>query len=305
VGFPASASLSERARDRRAAAQEPAPALRLRSAPPALPPGGGGEVVVELTAGGTWTVAALPPLAGGLSVEPPATRTLTVESRATVTFTVRADRPDTLNGGVPWVLALHASGGRREETLTVAIAVPDPDLVRSVDALDVTDETTARLVAWTAPEPCAADSARRMRRFPVRLLGRGIRVDPAHPAEVTIAPPESLEAAAIARLTVWQGGHALGSGTRALAVTLVDREAPIELEVELASRRPDVPFVRERGEALRSDLFRLRPPRPTGTAGCYRVPPDVVRLLMNPLAGGDEPLGRRMHPLSASGWVRA
>jgi len=320
VGYPSgparASSLSERARDHRATAS--ASGLRLRSAPSMLPLGRSADLVVELAAPGpsaaTWDLTARAPRAGGLSIEPPATRALTVEpgAGAVVAFTVRADRPDALNDGEPWVLELRATSGEREETLTVAVAVPDPDPDggRGADPLDVRDETTASLSAWTATEPCAADLARRRLRFPVRLLGRGIRVDAAYPVGVTVLPPESVDPLAISGLSVVQGGRVLGRGTATVAVTLWDRDTPIEVEVELTPRgvsqaRAQLaeggPPLRERDEPPPPDLFRLRPPRAAATAGSYRVPPDVARLLLNPVAGHGEPLGRRVHPLSGVG----
>lgn len=319
VGYPAGAgsgpapSLSERARDRRAAATASTPGLHLRSAPAVLPLGHSTDVVVELVApepaGAAWVVTARPPLAGGLSLERPAERTLTLGPAAseTVTFTVRADRPDAVNDGRPWVLELRATGGAREEALSVAIAVPDPDPARSVEPLDVRDETTQSLLAWTAPEPCAADLAQRTLRFPIRLLGRGIRVDADHPVAVTVAPPESVDTVAIGGFRVVQGGRVLGTGRATVGITLVDRETPVELELELTregTARAKARFsaaatpLTERSEPLQSDLMRLRPPTAGSTPGSYRVSPDVVRLLLNPIAGHGEPLGRRMHPLS-------
>jgi hypothetical protein len=204
---------------------------------------------------------------------------------------------------------IRAASGGLEQALNVAIAVPDPDLARSVDPLDVRDATSAALVAWTAPEPCAADLAGRTLRFPVRLLGRGIRVDEAHPAEVIVPLPETLDADLIADLSVVQGGRVLGTGRA--PVTLVDRQTPIELEVTLTARgaaeakarlgAASGPPLRERREPLQPDLMRLRPPTAAGAAGTYRVPPDVVRLLLNPVAGHAEPLGRRAHPLQGLG----
>lgn len=323
IGYPAPAgadrasSLSERARERRRAGPAPTAGLRVRSAPPVLPLGRTAEVVVELTAppgdGAAWELTARAPAAGGLSLEPSAAPTLTLEPGAseTVTFTVRADRPDALNRGEPWVVDFRARCAASEATASVAIAVPDPDLARPLDPLDVRDETTPSLLAWTAPEPCAVDLVRRKLRFPVRLLGKGIRVDVAHPREVTVEAPDILDTSAIAGLTVLQGGRVLGTGTAAVGVTLVDRETPIELEVELTARGrasaearfapAGAPRLTERREPGQPDVFRLRPPRPGKVEGSYRVSPDVVRLLLNPVAGHGEPLGRRMHPLSGLG----
>jgi hypothetical protein len=287
---------------------------RLRSAPAVLLPGRSGEVIVELTAppsaAATWVVTARPPDGGGLSLDAPTTLTVTLEpgTSGTAAFSVRADRPDAINGGRPWILQLRATSGEREETMTAAVAVPDPDLARRIDALEVRDDTTPRLVAWIVPDPCAADLDRRILRFPVRLLGRGIRVDETHTVDVTIDAPESLDASAVAGLSVLQGGRVLGAGTAGVVVTLDDRQTPLELEVELtstgaaqAAARLTGPFLREPTEPRQADLFRLRPPRPGETAGTYRLSPDVVRLLMNALGGHAEPLGRRMHPLSGLG----
>ena len=48
-------------------------------------------------------------------------------------------------------------------------------------------------------------------------------------------------------------------------------------------------------ESREPDLFRIRRPVPEGER--LRIFSDVVRLLMNPVAGHPEPLGRRAHPL--------
>jgi len=48
-------------------------------------------------------------------------------------------------------------------------------------------------------------------------------------------------------------------------------------------------------ESPEADLFRVRPPVVEGHR--MRFFSDVVRLLMNPLSGHTEPLGRRVHPL--------
>lgn len=305
--------LGERARDRRAPSAPAETGLRLRSAPAVLPLGRSAEVVVELGPGGTWDVTADVGTGGGLSVETPAARRLTIEGDATTTaaFTVRADRPDTVNAGRPWTIEIRATSGERAHALTVAIAVRDPDLARGVDQLDARDETTASLLAWTAPEPCAADLARRTLRFSLRLLGRGIRVDAEHPVAVMVAMPETLPPDAVAGMSVIQAGSVLGTGTGAITVTLVDRVAPIELEVMLTARgaaqaearlaATAAPPLREQHEPLLPDVFRLRPPEATAAEGTYRVPPDVVRLLLNAVAGHAEPLGRRAHPLQGLG----
>jgi hypothetical protein len=322
VGYPHDAerphvrSLSERAREHRVAVS-PAPGLRLRSAPAVLPLGRSAELVVEVATSrrdiATWELTARTSTAGGLSVDPPQARTLTLApgESVTVTFTVRADRPDTVNGGEPWNVELRAVSGSDEAALNVAVSVPDPDLLRSGDPLDLRDATTPTLIAWTAPEPCATEFSRRRLRFPIRLLGQGIRVDAAHPVGVTVTTPESLDTGAIVGASVVQGGHVLGVGTVAVGVTLIDRTTPIELEVELTPagaaqveahfRAAGTPPLRERREPDEPDLLRLRPPRAAGTPEHYRVPIDVVCLLLNPVAGQREPLGRRVHPLSGLG----
>jgi hypothetical protein len=317
VGYPPDAgpgpSLSERAR-----AHRPAPfGLRLRAAPTVLPLGRTADVVVELpeppSSTREWTISACGPAGGGISVEPPAARTLTARSASSgrVIFSVRADLPAALNDGEPWLLEIRAKSAEHETALTVAIAVPDSDVAPSADPLDVRDETTPTLLAWTAPEPCAADVSARTLRFPVRLLGRGIRVDAAHPAAVTVAAPDGLDTRAIADVTVVQGPRALGAGRSTVVVTLIDRATPIELEVRLtpegmseAAARfaaTGAPPLRERDEPAWRDLLRLRPPRAAGRGDTYRVTPDLVRLLLNPVAGHHEPLGRRVHPLAGLG----
>src|SRR5262249_7585522 len=153
-------------------------------------------------------------------------------------------------------------------------------VARDADPFDVTDATTVNLVAWTAPEPCAADFAQRRLRFPIRLLGRGIRVDAEHPVEVTVMAPESVDADAIAGLSVVQSGRVLAAGATTVAVTLTDREAPLELEVALTASgaaqaqarlaATGAPFLRERPEPRQPDLFRLRLPHATSATGSYR-----------------------------------
>jgi hypothetical protein len=92
----------------------------------------------------------------------------------------------------------------------------------------------------------------------------------------------------------------------ALTVSLTSR-APLRLEILLQpeainsalawfqENSGEVVF-HEPAEPVKPGLFRIRPSVVTGNA-TMRFFSDVVRLLMNPVAGHTEPLGRRIHPL--------
>jgi hypothetical protein len=175
--------------------------------------------------------------------------------------------------------------------------------------LDFLDYYTPTLRAHVEPRLSGGDLQQGRYEFPIRLLGRGIRVSPAHPVAVILAAPPCFAPDEIAELRVISGGPggrilAARQGFDAkvqptISVMLFDREAPMFLAVllrpgvvldEFAASAP--PFF-DPPEPPQPDLFRLRPASPTF------FPPDLIRLLMNPIAGHTEPLGRRTHPLGS------
>ncbi|HYW45902.1 MAG TPA: hypothetical protein VE959_23765, partial [Bryobacteraceae bacterium] len=175
------------------------------------------------------------------------------------------------------------------------------------------DYYTPRLEASTIPQLCGGDPARGRYEFPVRLLGRGIRVDEEHPATVRIAAPACFSPADLRELRVTQDGETAGRELArsvdfdprhqpAVTVQLTSR-ASLRLEVVLRPEAVDAaqswfgsdPAFYDPPEPPAPDLLRLRPPAVEGER--IRFSADLVRLLMHPVAGHAEPLGRRIHPL--------
>ncbi len=166
--------------------------------------------------------------------------------------------------------------------------------------LEYLDYYTPELTAAVEPRLCGGDPAAGRYVFPIRLLGKGIRVDAAHPATVSIAAPAAFDPEEVLELRIWQDGAILGAAANfdprqqaAVTIRLCGR-APLRLELVI------------RPEAIRSVQAWFRdpefydPPEPSG-ADLLRIrdAADLLRVLMNPAAGHTEPLGRRLHPLGA------
>jgi hypothetical protein len=177
--------------------------------------------------------------------------------------------------------------------------------------LEYLDYYTPVLDTYTDARLTGGDPAAGRYEFAVRLLGRGIRVDEPRPATVWIAAPPCFSPEELAEMRVVQAGRVIAQERDfdarrqpAVCATLTSR-APLRLEVDLRPEAIDralgwfrdddgIAFY-DPPESREPDLFRVRRPEPEG--GRMRIFSDVVRLLMNPVAGHAEPLGRRAHPL--------
>lgn len=194
---------------------------------------------------------------------------------------------------------------------------PQVEFATATEALlEYLDYYTPVLDTYTEAWLTGGDPASGRYEFAVRLLGRGIRVDEDWPAMVRIAAPACFSPAELLELRVTQAGREVAvEGGAAESCFDVRRQpvvtarltsrAPLRLEVVL---RPEA-IARALGwfqdgdgiefhdppESMEPDLFRVRPPVIEGPR--MRFFSDVVRLLMNPIAGHTEPLGRRVHPL--------
>lgn len=160
--------------------------------------------------------------------------------------------------------------------------------------------------------------------YPIRILGRGIPVSPERPMRVVVTAPAAFDPSELERLTVLEHGTVVASATpdaNALSrVEFVARETKgYELEVKAAAGLPwdvrvaGLPHLaseagEEMGDDPEQDLLRLDAPdliranvarEGELTAGDnweWALPAEPFRLLAHPVAGGTEPLGRRIHP---------
>jgi len=176
---------------------------------------------------------------------------------------------------------------------------PEVEFATATEALlEYLDYYTPELKAVAEPRLCGGDPATGRYQFPVRLLGQGIRVDPAHPASVHIAAPAAFDPEELLELRVLQDGAIVGARTEfdarslpAVTVTLCNR-SPLRIELVI---RP------EAVESVQSWFGKPEfydPPDPRRPdLLCIRETIDVLRFLMHPVAGHDEPLGRRLHPM--------
>ena len=177
--------------------------------------------------------------------------------------------------------------------------------------LEYLDYYAPALDTYTDARLTGGDPASGRYEFAVRLLGRGIRVDEGRPASVRIAAPPCFSPSELLEMRVTQAGREI-----AAKVDFDARHQPV-VEATLTSRDPLWLTVALRPEAIaralswfedaegigfydppespEPDLLRLRPPAIEGPR--MRFFSDVARLLMNPVAGHWEPLGRRVHPL--------
>jgi hypothetical protein len=214
------------------------------------------------------------------------------------------DRFRSLDGGAFTELDAHLAWVREN--------YPEVEFATATEALvEYLDYYTPALEAYTEPWLVGGDPSAGRYEFAVRLLGQGIRVDEAHPAQVRVAAPPCFSPGDLLAMRVQQGGRTLAEESvfdqrvqPAVTVRLTTR-APLRLELTLRPERTGEAcrwFEDEEGlmfhdvpEGGLPDLFRVRPPRQESDG--LRVFPDVLRLLMNPVAGAAEPLGRRVHPL--------
>ena len=135
----------------------------------------------------------------------------------------------------------------------------------------------------------------------VRLLGRGIRVDANHPAKVSCALPPSYDASEVAAARVFADGILAGEARPQddrvrpeVEVTLTKRPRSLRLVVALRGAHANA-VDEDLGVANDLALLRVRPPE----QGRFSL--DVLKLLLNPVAGGADPLGRRLHPVGCFG----
>jgi hypothetical protein len=185
---------------------------------------------------------------------------------------------------------------------------PAVEFATATEALvEFLDYYTPKLEAYVAPVLCGGNPQAGVYEYGVRLLGAGIRVDERHPAQLEILPPPLFQAGEVERLRVVAGGELLAEESRfdparrpAVAVTLTRR--PEDLRLQVLVKPEAIPLLAaihdssglrygEPPEAGRGPLFELALPRNGDFAAA------VLRLLMHPVAGASEPLGRRIHPL--------
>ena len=194
---------------------------------------------------------------------------------------------------------------------------PEVEFATATEALlEYLDYCTPVLDTHTEPRLLGGNPAEGRYEFAVRLLGRGIRVDEDHPATVRIAAPACFSPSELLELRVTQEGRVNAAEGGAVERDFDARRQPVvtatltsraRLQLDVALRPEAIAralawFQEAEGiafhdppESPEPDLFRVRPPAIEGPR--MRFFSDVVRLLMNPLAGHTEPLGRRVHPL--------
>ena len=186
---------------------------------------------------------------------------------------------------------------------------PEVRFATATEALaEFLDYHTPDLDALVEPVACAARPAEGRYEFPIRLLGRGIHVAPEAPARVRVVVPALVDPAELEWVRVYDGETVLaeqqdpGSERQPeLVVTLTARSRGLRLCLQLRPgavaalaacfEASPAPRFAEPVEETRGPLLRLVPP------GGGRYTADLLRLLMNPVAGHAEPLGRRIHPL--------
>jgi hypothetical protein len=171
------------------------------------------------------------------------------------------------------------------------------------------DYYTPQLEAYVAPVMCGGHPRQGIYEYGVRLLGAGIRVDERHPVKLHLLPPPLFQSCEVERLRVMEGEELLAEECSfdpacrpAIAVTLARR--PADLRIQVLVKPVAIPLLasfhdheasglryREPPEAAAGPLFELALPR----NGDFTAA--VLRLLMNPVAGASDPLGRRIHPL--------
>jgi acyl-CoA thioesterase FadM len=186
---------------------------------------------------------------------------------------------------------------------------PDVRFATATEALvEYVDYYSPDLDALVEPVACAASPAEGRYEFPVRLLGRGIHVGPEAPARVRVVLPSLIDPAELEWARLYDGERVLAEirdpgpdRQPGLEVTLTARPPGLRLCLQVREgavaafavcfeASPAPRFV-EPVEERRGPLLRL------ASSGGGRYTADLLRLLMNPVAGHAEPVGRRIHPL--------
>ena len=176
---------------------------------------------------------------------------------------------------------------------------PEVEFATATEALlEYLDYYTPELKAVVEPRLCGGDPTKGLYQFPVRLLGQGIRVDPAHPTTMNIPAPAAFDPGEMLEMRVYQDGAVIAAATEfdprrlpVLTVTLCNRSP---LRLELVIRPEAVKSVRSWfGEP---EFYDPPDPRRPDLL-CINETIDVLRFLMHPVAGHEEPLGRRLHPM--------
>jgi hypothetical protein len=161
--------------------------------------------------------------------------------------------------------------------------------------------------------------------YPIHILGQRIPVSQEKPMTVSVQAPLAFDSDDVERLTVVKDGQPIASLTPSRnglpgIEFLAQARSGYELEVRLANAwdksysfadRPDSSSpvqYEEILEAEEEDIFRLEQPSllksmvasdkrlTLGDSWEWLFPSDLFHFLVNPLAGGKEPLARRIHP---------
>ncbi len=185
---------------------------------------------------------------------------------------------------------------------------PQVEFATATEALvEFLDYYTPQLEAHVAPVLSGGSPHAGIYEYGVRLLGAGIRVDGRHPAQVRIQPPPLFQPCQVEQLRVVAGGTLLAEASgfdaeRCPSVQVTFTCRPEDLRLQVKVKPAAIPLLaafhdssglrfKEPPEAGRGPLFEMDVPGDGGFTS------SVLRLLMNPVAGASEPLGRRIHPL--------
>ncbi len=153
--------------------------------------------------------------------------------------------------------------------------------------MEFLDYYTPTLLAIVEPRLLGGDPENGYFIFGVRLLGRGIHVDPEHPMLLSITAPFCFVPSEIGRLEVKAGKHTIASSEDGHCdITLKTRDIPltVHIEVKMPVNQKVAGFTRfeDTEETKQRDLLNVQLP-----VGNY-YPSDFLRLLTNPIAGSQD-----------------
>lgn len=185
---------------------------------------------------------------------------------------------------------------------------PEVEFATASEALvEYLDYYSPRLSAHVCPG-VRAKSEDGALEYVIRLLGEGIRVDDANPATICVTAPPWFDATDVRELRILIEGTVAATATNfkptgrpSIEVELRTRPADLRLAVHVQADHPAarVDYFTEPPEPKRKPIFEVSVAQPP------RFNTNVLALLMNPIAGGDQPVGRRMHPVGAHPFATA
>lgn len=216
------------------------------------------------------------------------------------------------------------------EPITTVAASTVAESQLPANKLPLPSNPAAPLPQAIVAEPKARSLDGKIMIYPLEIPEPGLPISPLQPLRVLVQAPSIFQVAEINRLIVRAKGRSVATvepaqtGSAQIEFLASGREG-YELVIHFAQARAEslgsseyealwstvTATYEEAPEAAQPDLFHLAWPRlvnklvsdpaqlAVGDTWEWLFPADLFKLLINPIAGGAAPLGRRVHPIAS------